>query len=133
MHMDCCVVEDPTEWEEKSRRLAQEIALVLPERTAPEWWDYFQNARKNRRRYIPIVKNVSYSMIDSLCSLPLLNEGKYKGGRILTTKIVREYPYGTLARRTIGVWRNMSDDYLSGLKDSSTKSLMAKTATANAR
>jgi len=116
MHMDCCVVEDPTAWEEKSRRLAQEIALVLPERTAPEWWDYFQNARKNRRRYIPIVKNVSYSMIDSLRSLPLLNEGKYKGGRILTTKIVREYPYGTLARRTIGVWRNMSDDYLFGLE-----------------
>ena len=62
LHLDCCVIQDPNVWEEKSRRLAQEIALILPERTAPEWWDYFQNARKNKKRYLPIVKNVDYSM-----------------------------------------------------------------------
>jgi len=116
LHMDCCVVEDQKEWEEKSRRLAQEIALILPERTAPEWWDYFQNARKNRRRYIPIVKGADYSMIGSLSSLPLFNEGKYKGGKIVTARTVREYPSGTLARRTIGGWNAGNQAYMFGLE-----------------
>lgn len=116
LHMDCCVVEDQKEWEEKSRRLAQEIALILPERTAPEWWDHFQNARKKRRRYIPIVKGADYSMIGSLSSLPLFNEGKYKGGKIVTARTVREYPSGTLARRTIGGWNAGNQAYMFGLE-----------------
>lgn len=116
LHMDCCAVEDPNAWREKSRRLAQELSVALPHRTAPQWWDYLQGARQNRRRFIPIVKNVDYSVIDSLNGLTLLNEGTYKGGKIVTEKVVREYPYGTLARRTIGVWREGLQDYLFGLE-----------------
>ena len=116
LHLDCCVLEDQKMWEYKSRRLAQGIALILPDKTAPEWWDYFQNARGNRNRYLPIVRNVDRTMVDSFRSLPLFNEGKYKGGLILTSHVIREYPYGNLARRTIGVWRNTSDDYLFGVE-----------------
>lgn len=117
LHMDCCVIEDPDIWESKSRSLAQEIALILPERTAPQWWDYFQNARKNKKRYLPIVKNADYSMIDTLSKLTIFNEGKYKGGKIVTGKVARDYLYGTLARRTIGAWSAVSDDYLFGLEE----------------
>lgn len=116
LHLDCCVIQNPNVWEEKSRRLAQEIALILPERTAPEWWDYFQNARKNKKRYLPIVKKVDYSMIDTLSKLPIFNDGKYKGGKIVTETEARDYPYGTLARRTIGAWSNVEYDYLFGLE-----------------
>lgn len=116
VHIDCCVVEDQKAWEEKSRRLAQGITLVLPEKSAPEWWDYFQKARKNRKRYLPIVKNVDLSMVETLRSLPLLNEGKYRGGIILTSHVIREYPYGNLARRTIGAFRNSYDDPLFGIE-----------------
>ena len=116
IHLDCCVVEDQKKWEEKSRMLAQSIALVLPERTAPQWWDYFQNARRNKKRYLPIVKNVDRSMADTLRTLPLLNERAHKGGCICTSKVVREYPYGNLARRTIGVFRNIYDDPLFGIE-----------------
>lgn len=116
VHIDCCVVEDQKTWEEKSRRLAQGIALVLPEKSAPEWWDYFQNARKNKKRYLPIVKNVDLGMVDTIHSLPLFNEGKYRGGFILTSHVIREYPYDNLARRTIGVWRNSYNDPLFGIE-----------------
>ncbi|MBR4298720.1 MAG: penicillin-binding protein 2 [Bacteroidales bacterium] len=116
LHLDCCVLEDQKMWEYKSRRLAQGIALILPDKTAPEWWDYFQNARGNRNRYLPIGRNLDRTMVDSLRSLPLFNEGKYKGGLILTSHVIREYPYGNMARRTIGVWRNTSDDYLFGVE-----------------
>lgn len=116
IHLDCCVIEDPKEWEEKSRRLAQSIALVLPEKSAPQWWDYFQYARRNKKRYLPIVKNVDHDMVEKLRTLPLFNEGIYKGGFICTSKQARVYPYGNLARRTIGNWRHVSDDYLFGIE-----------------
>lgn len=116
VHMDCCVVSDQKQWEEKSRKLAQELSIVLPERTAPQWWDYLQNARQNRRRYIPIVRNVESTMVDSLSKLTLFNEGKYKGGIIRTCKSARVYPYGSLARRTIGYGRGEYDEYRFGLE-----------------
>lgn len=116
VHIDCCVIEDQKTWEEKSRRLAQGITLVLPEKSAPEWWDYFQNARKNKKRYLPIIKNADLNMVETLRSLPLLNEGQYRGGLILTSHVIREYPYGTLARRTIGAFRNSYDDPLFGIE-----------------
>lgn len=116
IHLDCCVVENPKKWEEMSRLLAQSIALVRPEKTAPQWWDYFQDARKNKKRYLPIVKNVDRSMADTLRTLPLLNERPHNGGCICTSKVVREYPYGNMARRTIGAFRNSYDDPLFGIE-----------------
>ena len=116
VHMDCCVVSDQKQWEEKSRKLAQELSVLLPERTAPQWWDYLQNARQNKRRYIPIVRNVESTMVDSLSKLTLFNEGKYKGGIIRTCKSARVYPYGSLARRTIGYGRGEYDEYRFGLE-----------------
>lgn len=116
IHLDCCVVEDQKVWEDKSRRLAQSLTLVLPEKSAPEWWDYFQNARRKQKRYLKIAKNVDSAMVEKLRTLPLFNEKTYKGGFICTAKTVREYPYGDLARRTIGVWRNSNDDYLFGIE-----------------
>lgn len=124
VHMDCCAIDNEPEWAEKSRRLAQEIALILPDRTAPEWWDYFQNARKRRNRYIKIVKDTDLAMVDTLRTLPLFNEGHYKGGIIISTKEVRTYPYGTLARRTIGSMRSLyNDEYLFGLEGRYNKEL----------
>jgi len=116
IHLDCCVVEDPKMWEEKSRLLAQSISQVLPGKTAPQWWGYFQDARKNKKRYLPIVKNVDRSIVDTLRTLPLLNERPHKGGCICTSKVVREYPYGNLGRRTIGAFRNSYDAPLFGIE-----------------
>lgn len=116
IHMDCCVVEDQKVWEDKSRMLAQSLTFVLPEKSAPQWWDYFQNARKKQNRYLKIAKNVDSAMVEKIRTLPLFNERTYKGGFICTAKTVREYPYGDLARRTIGVRRNSNDDYLFGIE-----------------
>lgn len=116
VYMDCCVVDDPREWEDKSRKLAQEIAQVLPVRTAPEWWEYFQESRRHRRRFIKIVKDVDWQMVDSLRTLTLFNEGRYYGGLIVSAKDVRVYPYGNLARRTVGVRKNTLENISFGLE-----------------
>ena len=117
IHLDCCVIEDPRVWEEKSRKLAQEIALVLPERTAPQWWDYLQHARRNKKRYLPIAKNVESDILDTLKKLTLLDEPTYKGGRIVTSKQMRDYPYENLARRTIGAGRYVWDEFRFGIEN----------------
>mgnify|MGYP002521899522 FL=1 len=38
--------------------------------------------------------------------LPLFNEGRFRGGVIVERENIRRYPYGELARRTIGFVRN---------------------------
>lgn len=115
IHFDCCMIDNSTEWEEQSRLLAQKIATILPERTAPQWWDYFQNARRSRRRYIPIVKNTNLSIVESLRTLPIFSKGK-RGGFICESKVVRIYPYGDLGRRTIGAWNSGMNQYLFGVE-----------------
>lgn len=116
IYLDCCVVTDQKVWEEKSRKLAQEIAEILPDKTAPEWWDYLQHGRNNKKRYYPIVKDIHFSLVDSLRQLTLLNEGVYKGGIITRIKDTRIYPYGELARRTIGFCRSTDQNSYFGLE-----------------
>ena len=41
--------------------------------------------------------------------MPLMNEGQSKSGIIVETKDSRQYPYGTLARRTIGYVKDNSN------------------------
>lgn len=100
--MDCCVVEDEDKWAEESRALSREIALVLPTRSAPEWWNYFQDARSKGNKYIPIVKDIDWHMKDSLAKLPLFRDGQFAGGFIVEHYYARVFPYDSLARRTLG-------------------------------
>lgn len=100
--MDCCVVEDEDKWSEESRALSREIALVLPTRSAPEWWTYFQDARQNGKKYIPIVKDIDWPMKDSLAKLPLFRDGQFTGGFIVEHHFARVFPYDSLARRSLG-------------------------------
>lgn len=106
VYMDCCVVTDDAIWEEKSGKLANELAVVHPIKDSAQWKMYFAKARESIDRYIPIVKNVGKTFVDSLQKLTLFNDGNFKGGFICESKFVREYPYGNLARRTIGVKSN---------------------------
>ncbi len=116
IHIDCCTVSDPKEWEGKSRLLAQELARILPEKTAPQWWEYLQNGRRKNKRYLPLAKNIDSTMLDTLCKLPLLNQSQFYGGRIITRKSGRDYPFGNLARRSIGVQLAFDQGNMIGLE-----------------
>lgn len=105
IYMDCCVVEDPAKWESESLALADTLSILLPSRTSEEWYGYFQNARNNHKRYISIVKDIDWQMKDSLARMPLFRDGQFGGGFIVEYRYPREYPYGTLARRTIGYYK----------------------------
>jgi len=65
-----------------------------------------KKARNNFARdsagYVLLKKNVSYSQLKKAQKFPIFKRGRFKGGLVFNTREVRERPYKSLARRTIG-------------------------------
>ena len=97
------------EWLGKARELSAGLARFFPEKTADEYYEQIRRDRENGRRYRSIGTPVDYDTLQEIKQLPLFREGQYKGGLIVTQKDVRQYPYGTLARRVIGFVRDNTD------------------------
>ena len=86
---------------ENKRTLADSIA-VLTSKTPTVVLDQLENARKQKSRYWPVVKDVSYSTFKRFKSFPIFNKNPYKGGLIVEQEIKREHPLGKIAERSIG-------------------------------
>jgi len=116
--MDCTVLREEfakdtkngaareEEWLQKAKALSTELAKVFPEKSADEYWRLIREGRRGGKKYLRIGKPVDRNVYKRICSFPLFNEGKYKGGLITEQQNIRIYPYGKLARRTIGFVRN---------------------------
>ena len=119
--MDCSVLKDEfakdkqngaaheQEWRSKARKLSDGLAKYFPEKTASEYYALICSERDKGRRYREIGTPVDYRTLQEIKKLPLFNEGQYKGGLIVNRKDVRQYPYGTLARRVIGLVRDNTE------------------------
>ena len=120
--MDCTVRRDEfaadekdgarkeAEWLDKARALSIELAKVFPEKSADEYWKQISNGRRHGKKYLKFGKPVDRNVYNRILTFPLFNEGKYKGGLIAEQQNIRIYPYGKLARRTIGFVRNNRSD-----------------------
>lgn len=64
--------------------------------------------RNEGKRYMKLLTNLDRGTLLKLESLPLMEEGRYKSGIIVEKHDSRKYPYGTLARRTIGYVKDNS-------------------------
>lgn len=119
--MDCTVLRDKfaadkkegsqkeAEWLAKARKLSFELERVFPEKTADQYYNTIRECRKNGKKYLKIGKPVDRNTYNQILKFPLFEEGRYKGGLSVTQNSVRTYPYGDLARRTIGFVRNNSE------------------------
>lgn len=99
------------------------MANNFKKKSASQYKQTLVQAKKNKKRYFLIKRNVDYSTLKEIKQWPLFREGKYKGGLIVDMKQSRKYPYSLLALRTIGENRKNSqsigleasyDKYLSG-------------------
>lgn len=81
--------------------LADSIA-TLTGNTPTVVLNQLENARKQKSRYWPLVKDVSYSTYKQYKNFPIFNKSTYKGGLIVEQEIKREHPLGKIAERTIG-------------------------------
>ncbi len=71
----------------------------------------FRKARANNNRYKLIARNVDYLDYVRIKQFPLFELGPYKGGFIETHRVVREYPLGKMAARSIGYERVDENGY----------------------
>lgn len=111
-YMDCTVLKDRNtpeeeeEWLQKARALSDSLAKVFPGRKASQFYNLIRDGRRNGKRYVKIGTSVNHDDFTRIKSFPLFNEGQYKGGVRYEKENIRMYPYGKLARRTIGFVRN---------------------------
>ncbi|MDD7886568.1 penicillin-binding protein [Flavivirga sp. 57AJ16] len=61
-----------------------------------------RKARANKNQYYLLVKNINYTDYVRFRNFPLLERGAISGGLIVEQKTKREFPMGSIARRTIG-------------------------------
>ena len=128
VHFDAALGKDSV-WVEALPALSTGLAEILKDRTPSEYNSYLNKGRAAQRRYLEICKDVGQSTLDSLKSLPLFNLPFSKGGGMIVETIQkRVYPYGPLARRTIGFVRNNPELYNNhiGIEGSFNKALSGK-------
>lgn len=124
IHMDCTVqksryehMEDrdkaerlESEWRDKARKLSDSLAVMFPGKSASQYYRMIVEGRAKGSKYLPVGNAVDRIGRNRLLQFPLWNEGSYKGGLILEKENIRQYPYGKLARRTIGFIRSNKSD-----------------------
>lgn len=111
-YMDCTVLKNQNNekeeeaWLAKARILSDSLAAVFPETRSSQFYNLIRDGRRNGRRYVKIGTPVGRDLFTRICNFPLFNEGQYSGGVRYEQENIRMYPYGKLARRTIGFVRN---------------------------
>lgn len=111
-YMDCTVrkqentEEQEKEWLAKAKELSAGLSEIFGDRTADQYYNLIRDGRKNNRRYMRIGHRVEYDTYRKVLELPLFREGRYASGMIVEQENIRKYPYGKLARRTIGFVRD---------------------------
>ena len=94
------------EWMGKAAELAARLPEYFPERNAAQWEKLIRDSRADGKKYVKIGHPVDRNTYLAIQELPLFREGRYKSGLIAEQSYIRKYPYGTLARRTIGFVRD---------------------------
>lgn len=121
LYMDCTVLKkdfmsekDPrkadsleNDWLGKARRFTSGLSAETGI-NADEYYRMIVKGRNEGKRYMKLLANLDRGTLLKLESLPLMEEGRYKSGIIVEKHDSRKYPYGTLARRTIGYVKDNS-------------------------
>ena len=111
-YMDCTVLKDTNTpqqeqaWLEKASQLAEGLAAEFGDRTADQYYKLITDGRRNGRKYVRLGHPVDRNVYNRVIALPLFRDGRYRSGMIVEQEHIRQYPYGKLARRTIGFVRN---------------------------
>lgn len=121
LHMDCTVRKEEfakmkdrnaakaaeEEWLSNARQMCEGLAGIFPDKSAAQYYSVIKAGRYGGRKYLPIARKVDLSTLNAIKALPLFRQGANRGG-LIVEHYVRKYPYGQLARRTIGFVRDNS-------------------------
>ena len=82
------------------------LSNLFNDKTPEQYLHEMELAYKNKDRYYPLKKKISFTQFKELRDFPLVKLGKNKSGFIITQKDKRINPYVLLANRTIGLSRD---------------------------
>ena len=105
--MDFSVPND-TLYDNNIEALAEILAKRFHERTKADYMNLFKTCRTQKRYHKLLQHPVDYATMMEISQYPILNKGQRYGGFKVDKVDHREYPYGTLARRTIGYVKDNS-------------------------
>lgn len=112
LYMDCTVLKSvfrgksnpdslERDWLSKAKAFSDGLAKEVGG-SAGDYYRMIVTGRKDGNRYMRLTADLDRGALLRLQKLPLMKEGRYKSGIIVNERDSRQYPYGTLARRTIG-------------------------------
>ncbi len=90
------------DWMRQADSLSHDLASILGDRTAEEYFDLIKSSRAKGAKYVKICLNVDYETVVKLRQAHLYRNGRYFGGYIESKTELRQYPYDNLARKVIG-------------------------------
>ena len=120
LFMDCTVRKDyfeskgregkkmEEEWQSKAKQFAKGLSAEMGG-DGENYWKLIEKGRKDGNKYLRLGHPIDRETLLRIRKLPLVDEGQYKSGVIVVKKDSRQYPYGTLARRTIGYVKDNSN------------------------
>ena len=95
------------QWQDKAKAFSEGFAKEM-NMDASVIFKSIMDGRRKGNKYLRLGTNIDRGTLLKLESLPLMEEGRYKSGIIVEKHDSRKYPYGTLARRTIGYVKDNS-------------------------
>ena len=90
------------EWRKKAKLMSEGLSKILGKKSGEVIYKEIIEKREAGKHYYKIADFIDFETKTAIEQLPLIKEGRYKSGVIIEKEDVREYPYGSLARRTIG-------------------------------
>ena len=95
------------QWQDKAKAFSEGFAKEM-NMDASVIFKSIMDGRRKGNKYLRLGTDSDRGTLLKLESLPLMEEGRYKSGIIVEKHDSRKYPYGTLARRTIGYVKDNS-------------------------
>ncbi len=120
VYMDCAVRKDDfksegeegakkeKEWKQLAKELSSGLSAIYGDKSADDYYKFIISKRAEDRHYVKIGGPIDHKTLKKVQELPLFSKGSNYGGLLYETMDTREYPYGSLARRTIGYVKNNS-------------------------
>lgn len=103
-------------FEEHIDSLAYYFNELYPHISASSFKKKLSVAHRKGKRYYPIARNVEHAQLKKIRKMPIFRMGKYTGGLVVEKADRRKRPYQMLAKRTIGIYSNVKQEYVVGLE-----------------
>ncbi len=101
IYFDAVTVSNETFTDGNVQQLADSLSVLLG-KPASYYSTRLKKARLHKNRYLAIAKKITHPAYLRIKTFPIFKKGSNRGGFIKEQFVVREYPAGELARRTIG-------------------------------